>query len=396
MKPLVSLVCFLFFVMLCACDDEDTTPLPSFPVNPATGLRVDQLPPVPELPEWSDNPTTEAKKSLGKLLFTDPRLSGSGRVSCSACHLPSTYFQSNNRQDLPDRSYPNLEPRLTRNTPSLYNIVYARECRWDGGHCDDINSVLMVPFAEPNMNLTPGYPSHDNHSIDVELAKMEFHRRVVEVMPGYADYFLEAFDVDITTIDEDELWLLGGKAIAVLLRDATSKNAPFDRWNTGDDEAMDDQQIRGLDVFLNKGKCVSCHSGPFFTDFNYYNLSREELREDGTRSDEGRFLITGKEEDRGKFLTPTLRSVAMTSPFFHNGSEVSLRKVIAHITGPDSKEDPMHSPVLDTLVPLNEEDTEALVAFIKALTGEVPATDLFLLPLDEMPNVDTVPVGTIL
>ena len=144
---------------------------------------------------------------------------------------------------------------------------------------------------------------------------------------------------------------------------------------------------------MGKGGCIICHSGPFFTDFAFHNMSREAVSPDGTRADEGRFLITGVEADRGAFLTPTLRSVVMTSPFFHDGSEVNLRRVIAHITGPDGKKDPLHSPILDGLSLLNDADTDALISFLKALTGTMPSPARFNVPLEDLPSLDHAPVG---
>ena len=392
LSSLCGLLLLVQLLFACAGTGSDDG-LKPFPVNPETGLRIPYLGPVPELPEWEDNPSSEAKAELGRFLFNDPRLSGSGRATCGNCHFQGTWFQSNTPQDVPDRSYPEITPKLARNAPSLLNIVYAPRCRWDGGHCENLYDVMMLPFAEPNMNLTPGIPRDDNHTIDVPLAKEEFRKRVVDFMPGYVEIFDAAFDVDIRELDADEIWLLGGKALAVLMRDAVSKDSDFDRWNAGDDEAMDEVQVRGLEIFLGEGGCVACHSGPLFSDFNYHNLSREEVSEDGTREDEGRYLVTGKEEDRGKFLTPTLRGALMTSPFYHDGSEVDIRKVIGHITGPDGKKDPLHSPFLDTLSPLSAEDTDALVEFLKALVGPHPDIALFSIPFTSLPNIDTVQIG---
>jgi len=388
---LIGAATYLLFLVGCAVPEETSDP---FPLNPETGLRVEILGPVPDLPEWVDNPSSEAKKHLGRLLFNDPRLSGSGRVGCNACHFEKTWFQSNTPQDVPDRSFPEISPRVTRNAPSLLNLVYAEECRWDGGHCESLYDVLMLPYAEANMNLTPGIPREDIHTIDVDLAQQVFQKRVVEQLPGYIAMFDDAFGVDITELDAEEIWLLGGKALATMMRDAVSKDSDFDRWNAGDDEAMDEIQVRGLEVFLGEGGCVVCHNGPFLTDFDFHNLSREEVADDGTRADEGRYLITGKEEDRGKFLTPTLRAVVMTSPFFHDGSESDLRKVVAHKTGPDGKLDPLHDPILDTLSPLDEEDIKDLVQFLKALRGGYPNADLFTINPAELPDIEDVFIGT--
>ncbi len=376
----------------CAAPEPETA-LSSYPIDPDTGLRLPSLGPVPDLPEWADNPSSESRALLGKMLFTDIRLSGSGQLNCLGCHLHETFFQSNAVTDTPDRIHPEISPRLHRNTPSLLNLVHAPECRWDGGHCEDLGSVLMLPFAEPNMNLTPGIPWDDIHTIDVPLAQKEFRKRVVQQIPGYVTRFEDAFGVDIEELSDEAIWKLGGKALAVLFRKAVLKDADFDRWNAGDDSAMTDAQVRGLDVFLGKGLCVACHNGPLLSNFNYHNMSVEPVLEDGTRADEGRYLVTGKEEDRGRFLTPTLRGVAMSAPWFHDGSSSNMRKLIEHITGPGGRMDPNHDPLLDMMEPLTDDELSDLAQFLKALIGEHPDPSLFAIALEDLPSVDLFPPG---
>ncbi len=388
----------LVIAAVCGCGESADTveaenPNDRWPVEADSGLRYPALGPVPALPVWPDNPPSAEKAALGRLLFNDPRLSGSGRVGCGACHFQNTYFQSSTPQDVPDRSYPEISPRLPRNAPSLLNIVYAENCRWDGGHCESLPAVLMLPFAEANMNLTPGVARDDVHTIDVPGAQAGFRRRMVEQIPGYVPLYEAAFGVDISQSDAEEIWALGGAALAVLMRDAVSRDAPFDAWNAGDDDAMGPEAVRGFEIFVGKGGCVSCHYGPMFTDFGYHNMSREAVADDGSREDEGRFLITGNDADKGKFLTPTLRSVVFTAPWWHDGGETDLRRLLAHITGPEGKADPLHDPILDGIEPLAAAETEDLLQFLKALTGTHPDPVDFTAPVESFPNIDTVPVG---
>src|SRR5579883_2912799 len=115
-------------------------------------LRVPQLGPVPDLPVWPDDPPTPAKIALGSDLFFDVRLSGSGHTACTSCHGYQTAFQDNLITAIPDRSYPNDRPALTRNTLSFYDIVYAPVMRWDGSQTD-LASAMAFPWSEANMNL---------------------------------------------------------------------------------------------------------------------------------------------------------------------------------------------------------------------------------------------------
>lgn len=143
--------------------------------------------------------------------------------------------------------------------------------------------------------------------------------------------------------------------------------APFDRWNAGDDGAMSAAAVRGLELFRGEARCIGCHSGPFFSDFDFHNLSVSPPRADGSRADEGRFLVTHREEDRGKFLTPTLRAAWDTAPYFHDGSADRLLDVVAHFSSPEVRADPNHDALVDQ--PLSPDQMDDLVTFMKALRG---------------------------
>lgn len=357
-----------------------------WPIDVVSGLRVPSHGPVPKLADWTDNPYSEAKRKLGKSMFWDPRLSSSGNGNCSACHSSFDAFQSGGVIDIPDRSFPALEPTLTRNAPSLLNIAYAPVFRWDGSHGRDLYEQMALPFAESNMNLTPGIPAEDVHHVDVPLAQVELKRRLTDVIPGYVTWFTDAFDVDIRDSKPEELWILAGKALSIYIRGAVSKDSAFDRWNAGNDDAMSEAAVRGLKVFLGKGACGSCHSGPLFSDFDFHNLSLALPDAQGNRPDEGRYIVTGREEDRGAFLTPTLRSVTQTSPYWHDGSTGSIRSVIRHISSDASRKDPNYSVLLDRVESLNEEEIEDLVQFLKALKGaELPMSVTGVILATEMP-----------
>jgi len=317
-----------------------------------------------------DDPTTPAKIALGTDLFFDKRLSGSGQTHCNSCHIFNTSFQDNLPLSTPDRSYPGDVPTLPRSTLSFINIIYAPVFRWDGSHTD-IVQVLAFPFAEPNMN-TAWLPA-GNFENDVPAAQKALYHKLTVDLPGYLHVYREAFDVDITTLDEPAVWALTGRGLRAFVSQAISANAPFDRWNAGDDAALSASAQRGLAVFRTTGRGILCHRGAFFTDFDFHNLSTA-WQADGTRADDGRFKVTGIEADRGKFLTPTLRQTYDTSPYFHDGSRLGLRDVLKHISSDAVSADPNHDPIFTSHPTLTDDDMDNLVEFMKALRAPASAT----------------------
>jgi|GEM_PF-877706 len=386
----------LGFVFGCGEDpseDREASWRALYPMDVETGLRLPAHGPVPALPDWQDNLFSEAKDRLGRALYFDNRLSGSGKGNCTACHTNTTQFMSGLVFDIPDRSYPERTPTLDRNAPSLLNIAYAPVFRWDGSHGTNLYEQMVLPFAEANMNLTPDIPAEDFHTVDVPSAQVELKHRLTQVLPGYVDWYLEAFEQDIRALPPEEVWLLTGKALAIFIRRAVSRDSAFDKWNAGDDQAMSAEAIVGLGLFLGKAGCNRCHSGPMFTDYQFHNLSLSLPDADGHRPDEGRYKVTGDELDRGAFLTPSLRSVTKTAPYFHHGQIGSLRAVIQHIVGDASRADPLHSSLLNGLEPLADAEMEALVAFLKSLIGaRLPSAAIAIPAVEYFPNTDTHPI----
>ena len=373
----------LIISLLFGCKQSDSSPgqeADRWPIDPNTGLRIASIPPLPILEEWEDNQSTEERRRLGQAVFNDPRLSGSGLTACTTCHLPQAEaFHSANVVDLPDRSWPEAGPALARNTPSLINQVYADTFHWDGRPADRYE-VWVMPFGEPQMNLTD-IPYGDVWTTDDPTAQIQLKERFTQTAPGYIDWFMDAYDVDIREESPEAIWELTGKAIAIYMRNVVSRNAPFDRWNEGDDEAMGAQAIRGAELFIGKAGCINCHYGPLLSDFQYHNLSRLQYDDSGEVVDPGRARITGESEDLGKFLTPMLRSVSKGSPFLHDGSIAGLKDVVRHLTNGDAQIDPNHSPLLDFVSPLSEDELDDVVAFLVALNGEpIPREHLTLSP----------------
>ncbi len=247
---------------------------------------------MPPVPDFAGDPVTPEKKQLGYDLYFDPRLSGSSHTSCNSCHIYNTGFQDNLSLSTPDRSYPNDSPTLaTRNTLSFLNIVYAPVFRWEGSDMDLVQ-VMAFPLAEPNMNVA-GLPV-TNEASDVPAAQQALFAKLTGELPGYPPLYQSAFGVDIRTLAPTDVWSLTGRALRAFVTQVVSRDAPFDRWNAGDDSALDASALRGLALFRGSGRCVACHSGPFFTDFAFHNLSTSPPRADGTRADEGHYEVTGQ------------------------------------------------------------------------------------------------------
>ncbi|MCO4746880.1 MAG: hypothetical protein KC912_18935 [Proteobacteria bacterium] len=363
---------FSILVVLTGCSSVER-----WPVDPQTGIRVRGLEPVPTLEDWPDNPYSDAKRELGVLLFNDTRLSGSGQTNCSTCHFAPTKFQSNTPFDLPDRSVETLEPVLPRNAPSLLNLVHAPVFRWDGSLGDDLYEQMVIPFAEANMDIADRLDAEHVHDLDFEGAKPALHQRLSVDIAGYVPLFDEAFGVDIRSSTDEEVWTLSGKALAIYMREVVSSDSAFDRWNAGG-EALGDEALRGLELFVGEGRCAMCHSGPLFSDFEFHNVGTAVPDADGVRVDEGRFLVTGDEADRGRFLTPTLRSVARTSPYFHDASEIGIAGVIRRHINPV---DPLHDPILDGVV-LDDSQVDDLIEFLKTLDGAPLSAETTALVID--------------
>ncbi len=354
----MRLLTLLVSTLLLACG-SDNKPQGALAADASTGLRFAELGPVPELPEWRDDPSTELKAELGRLLFYDRRLSQTGNTNCSNCHVSLTSFQDNLPLAVPDRSFPMDTPKTERHTPSLLNLVYAPVFRWDGSH-EDLFDVLSFPLSEANMNL----------GRDVASAQVALKAKYANDLAGYQPYFLAAFGQDLSTLDERETWLLTGRALAHFLRRAVSRNSAFDRYNAGEDDAIDAEARAGAALFRGKARCVTCHSGPFLTDYAFHNISSERPNKRGEREDEGRAHVTGKANDAGKFLTPSLRGCYDTAPYFHDGSMPGLRSVIEHFASSAASADPLHDPVTESDIALTNDEIRQLIAFLRSLRGE--------------------------
>jgi len=305
------------------------------------------LPPIPIPP---DNPPTAETIALGRKLFYDPRLSIDNTVSCSTCHNPLMAFSDGKQVAEGVR-----KQKGKRNAPSLLNAVYREGFFWDGR-----SPTLEAQAAEPVKN-----PLEMAHTLAGVEQKLNSDTR-------YRVEFEKAFGPGPITYEEV------GKAIASFERTLLCANSPFDRYFYGHDEsAITGSAKRGFEIFRNpgEGNCATCHTigdrYALFTDNKFHNDSVGPTAQNDDPIDLGRYAVTGTDADKGAFRTPSLRNVALTAPYFHDGSRATLEDVVnfyARGGNPVRYRDKELQPLW-----LTGQDRADLVAFLRSLTGELPA-----------------------
>jgi cytochrome c peroxidase len=297
----------------------------------------------------ADNPPTAETIALGRKLFYDTKLSQDNSTACATCHNPTFEFTDALKTSRGVRGMTG-----TRNAPTVVNAAYLPLQFWDG-RAVSLEEQAAGPIADPvEMNQT--------HEVSVSKLNAD---------PAYAPMFLKAFGSDTITIGRIQ------KALASFERTLLSGNSAFDRYEFGGDkQALTPAQIRGLALFLSptKGNCAACHivnsRYALFTDGKFHNLG-EGVGEDGGFKDVGRFNQTKIAADQGAFKTPTLRDVANTAPYMHDGSLKTLKEVVDFYAGGGNS-----NPELDKeirVIQLSGRERSDLVEFLQSLTGELPA-----------------------
>jgi cytochrome c peroxidase len=343
---------------------------------------------LPPLPVPADNPQTPEKIALGDRLFNDQRFSSTGEVACATCHDAAKAFT-----DSPLSVSEGVNKLTgTRNAPTVVNAAYNKTQFWDG-RSPDLEDQALHPFLNP---------------VEMALPNHEALLAIVRADEAYVKAFKENFDISADDITMTEVT----QAIAAFERTQVAGNSPFDRWYFGGEaDAMSASAQRGFDIFLTDGRCVSCHvieqDQALFTDHRFHNIGvgisdmqdrvlevatafqREKLNDptldvdiavltDANVSELGRFAISDELSDVGAFKTPTLRNIAKTGPYMHDGSSETLRDVVTHYNngGVTNEGDPVNAFISGGIRPLDlsDEQIDDLVAFMEALTS--PEHDL--------------------
>src|SRR5215213_3169941 len=242
----------------------------------------------------ADNPMTAEKVALGRQLFFDERLSVDGSKSCYSCHV----CEKGLTDGLPKAIGPGNK-QLPRSSPTLWNIGYHKEFYWDG-RSGSLEKQALAAWTGANMG-----------------AKAEEIVAKLNGLQGYKAQFQKVFQSDPTP---DSVV----KAIAAFERTIISGNTAWDRWKAGDNRAINQSAWRGWNIFQ-AIKCNNCHDGVLFTDQQYHNIG---IGMDQKEPDVGRFKVTNKPEDTGAFKTPTLRDIAKSAPYFHDGSAKTLEEAV--------------------------------------------------------------------
>ena len=279
-------------VLLVACNSN---------VRESTGVFTPEIQPLPAplstyepMPIPADNPMTPEKVALGRQLFFDERLSVDGSKSCYSCHLCE-----NGLTDGLPKAIGAGNKQLPRSSPTLWNIGYHKEFYWDG-RSGSLEKQALAAWTGANMGA----------KADEIVAKLN-------ALQGYKQQFQKVFQSDATP---DNVV----KAIAAFERTIISGNTAWDRWKAGDNTALSQSAWRGWNIFQSI-KCNNCHDGVLFTDQQYHNVG---IGMDQKEPDVGRFKVTNKPEDTGAFKTPTLRDIAKSAPYFHDGSAKTLEEAV--------------------------------------------------------------------
>ncbi len=339
--------------------------------NAALATEIVGIPPV-SVPV--NNIQTKQKIALGKALFMDRRFSADGTISCAHCHRPNNTFT-----DGLSIARGTSGLKGVRNAPTLVNVVFYTSFFHDGRKAS-LEEQAANPFVTP---FEHGLKNHQH-----VLA-------VVREDPKYPGIFKKVFGVSVKAINMGHVT----QAIASFERTLVSGNSAFDRYQYGGDkQAMSPSAIRGMRVFRRKGNCGNCHEigweSALFTDNLFYNLgvgfqklkpifparmkelnaSMKENRSpnydmlsDIQRAELGRFNVTQSLSDLGRFKTPTLRNIAVTGPYMHDGSLKTLEEVVEFYD-----EGGVSNPILDGGIyplKLTEQEETDLLAFLRALTS---------------------------
>lgn len=336
----------------------------------STSALAAPLQPMGSVPVPKNNPQTAGKIDLGKKLFFDRRLSGDGTTSCATCHNPEQAFADGLDISL---SYPTT--KNWRNSPTLLNIAFQKTLFHDGRAKSLEDQALFPMMSAFEMNKNPDY--------------LEEHIRIV---PEYVEAFNAVFGGEPT---RQRISM----ALAAFERTLVSTNVPLDRYLRGDKKALSEDARRGLEIFTGKGKCADCHHGAALSDDRFYALYVPEnplLVNDplvkatmrfvakvyhhkdyrNLNEDPGRYLITGKKKDWKAFRTPTLREVAKTGPYMHNGIFKTLEEVIDFFDRGGGRGNVVVKPL-----GLTAEEKKCLRTFlVEALSGEEQAFQYPVVP----------------
>lgn len=278
-----------------------------------------------------DNPVTDAKVNLGRMLYFEKRLSKNHDVSCNSCHALDKYGVDNEATSPGHRGQ-----RGGRNSPTVYNAGGYLAQFWDG-RAKDLEAQAVGPITNP---------------IEMAMPDEKTVIKTIQSMPEYVKAFKEAFPKDDKALNFANI----GRAIAAFERKLVTPGR-FDDWLQGNENALSDQEVRGFATFIKLG-CPTCHVGEAIGGTTFQKLGLVKPWPD--TSDLGRYEVTKDDSDKMKFRVPSLRNIEKTGPYFHKGQVKSLQEVVRLMAWHQLGQK------------LKKEQLQDVVAFLKSLTGKLP------------------------
>ena len=321
----------------------------------------------------ADNRMSVSKVELGRRLFYDRRLSINQTTACATCHLQTLAFT-----DGRPRSVGATGAVHPRGSMSLVNTAYASRLTWANPLLDRLEDQALTPMFGDNP-IEMGMAGRETELLELLRGDELYAQMLPKSFPGDADPYSVLNAV---------------RAIATFVRSIVSFDSPYDRYLAGDSDALDDEQVRGMDLFFSERlECFHCHGGFNFTDSTTHEndrIDRVGFHNNGLYNTDangayppdntGLFDMTGKSRDMGRFKAPTLRNIAVTAPYMHDGSIATLEEVIAHyerggrlLEAGDNAGDGRRSPYKSEFIRgfvISDDERADLLAFLHVLTDE--------------------------
>jgi cytochrome c peroxidase len=304
------------------------------------GVQWTELGPLPASPLAGKEDSLRDIIQLGKVLFFDPRLSASGKISCASCHQPQL-----NWTDGKAKAVGHEGAMTKRNSPSIANTWFYRRLFWDGRSRDLQDQAFAPIISESEM-------ASDMPDVMIRLRRNQ----------NYRELFKKAYGDD--QIDPDRMT----GAIALFEKTVISRKSRFDQFLEGDRKALTNAELRGLHLFRTKARCMNCHHGPLTTDNQFH-------RTGFSGDDVGYYKLTHLDADSGKFKTPSLRDVMQTGPWMHDGMQPDMPAILEAFNRADQ---PGIRNKLIKPLGLTKKEKSDLLAFLRAISA--PAVD-FLPPV---------------
>ncbi|UOB16058.1 cytochrome-c peroxidase [Abyssalbus ytuae] len=326
----------------------DTSLWPKAYLHSSVVAYFEEIGPLPDMVFPENNSYSDAKRDLGKMLFFDPRLSQSGQIACASCHDSQLGWADGRRV-----SFGHDRRIGKRNAMSILNTGFVDSLFWDG-RADSLEDQVHFPVTD-TVEMNAPFP--------LAIAN-------IKKIKGYHILFQNAFGDSAVTQERV------ARAIATYERTLVSRNNRFDKFVQGDSTQLTDNEVLGLHLFRTKARCINCHHSPLFSDNHFHNTG---LSYYGRKyEDLGRYNVTGKKDDVGKFRTASLRELQYTAPYMHNGLFPVLSGVInmydAGMPRPKRKGHQLNDSLFPTTTPLVEQlsltdhEKQALLDFLLTLS----------------------------